>query len=114
MLRCMDRRERIEATLRRELAAEVVEVVDESHLHAGHAGARGGAGHFRAVIVSPRFEGRSAVERQRLVYVALAAEMGREIHALSMQTLTPAQWQEQSPGAQAPGRPPGGENRDRG
>jgi BolA protein len=94
----MDRRARIESRLRRELAAEPVLVVDESHLHAGHAGARGGAGHFRAVIVSARFEGRSAVERQRLVYAALDDLMGREIHALSMQTLTPAQWREQSAG----------------
>ena len=93
----MDRRARIEAALRRELAAEPVRVVDESHLHAGHAGSRGGAGHFRAVIVSARFEGKSPVERQRLVYAALAAEMGREIHALTMQTLTPAQWREQTP-----------------
>jgi BolA protein len=92
----MDRRARIESRLRSELAAEPVLVVDESHLHAGHAGARGGAGHFRAVIVSARFEGRSAVERQRLVYAALGDLMGREIHALSMQTLTPAQWREQS------------------
>ena len=95
----MERRERIEATLRRELAADPLQVVDESHLHAGHAGARGGGGHFRAVIVSARFEGKSAVERQRLVYAALAEEMGREIHALSMQTLTPAQWPEQAAGA---------------
>jgi len=110
----LDRRARIEETLRRELAADPVMVVDESHLHAGHAGARGGAGHFRAVIVSARFEGRSAVERQRLVYAALAAEMGREIHALSMQTLTPAQWRDGSTGAPPPGPPPGGEKRDRG
>jgi BolA protein len=92
----MDRRARIEATLRRELAADPVLVVDESHLHAGHAGARGGAGHFRAVVVSARFEGKGAVERQRLVFAALADEMGREIHALSMRTLTPAQWRQES------------------
>jgi BolA protein len=95
----VERRERIEAALRRELAADPLQVVDESHLHAGHAGARGGGGHFRAVIVSARFEGKSAVERQRLVYAALAEEMGREIHALSMQTLTPAQWRAQAAGA---------------
>ena len=92
----MDRLTRIEETLRRELDADPVVVVDESHLHAGHAGARGGAGHFRAVIVSTRFEGKGPVERQRLVYAALAAEMGREIHALSMRTLTPAQWRQES------------------
>lgn len=92
----MDRRARIEETLRRELAADPVVVVDESHLHAGHAGAREGAGHFRALVVSARFEGKGPVERQRLVYAALAEEMGREIHALSMRTLTPAQWQRES------------------
>lgn len=95
----MDRRERIEATLRRELDADPVVVVDESHLHAGHAGARGGAGHFRAVVVSARFEGKGPVERQRLVYAALAAEMGPQIHALSMRTLTPAQWRQESASA---------------
>ena len=88
-----DRRSRIEALLREQLAAEHVEVVDESHLHAGHAGAAGGAGHFRAVVVSPRFEGRSLVERQRLVYGALSELLAAEIHALAMRTLTPAQWQ---------------------
>jgi BolA protein len=85
---------RIEALLRERLAAQHVEVTDESHLHAGHAGAAGGAGHFRAVIVSPRFEGRSLVERQRLVYGALSEMMRDEIHALALRTLTPQQWKE--------------------
>jgi len=88
----MDRRSRIEAKLRDALDAEHVEVVDESHLHAGHAGAREGGGHFRATIVSARFEGLTKVKAQRLVYEALADEMRGEIHALSMSTLTPAQW----------------------
>lgn len=92
-----DRRGRIEHKLRERLAALHVEVIDESHLHAGHPGAASGGGHFRAVIVSPRFAGLSQVAAQRLVYEALADEMGGEIHALSMRTLTPAQWPE--PGA---------------
>ncbi len=87
-----DRRERIESRLRERLEAVHVEVVDESHLHAGHAGAKSGGGHFRATIVSARFEGLSAVAAQRLVYEALAEEMGGEIHALAMKTLTPAKW----------------------
>jgi BolA protein len=86
------RRERIESLLRERLATLHVEVIDESHLHAGHAGAAGGAGHFRAVVVSQAFEGKSLVERQRLVYAALAEMMGPEIHALAMQTLTPEEW----------------------
>jgi BolA protein len=93
----LDRRTHIASRLRTELEAEHVTVVDESHLHAGHEGAREGGGHFRALVVSSRFEGCNAVERQRLVYAVLAEEMGREIHALSMQTLTPEQWREQQP-----------------
>ena len=88
----MDRRAHIEQKLREGLEASHVEVVDESHLHAGHAGAQGGGGHFRATIVSPRFEGANRLARQRLVYQVLADEMRGEIHALSMQTLTPAEW----------------------
>jgi BolA protein len=87
----MDRRSHIEARLRAELAASHVDVADESHLHAGHAGAASGGGHFRATIVSDRFAGLSRVARQRLVYGALAAEMG-EIHALAMRTFTPSEW----------------------
>ncbi|MGE4608576.1 MAG: BolA family protein [Myxococcota bacterium] len=87
-----ERRVRIEKELRERLAAIHVDVIDESHLHAGHAGSRDGGGHFRAVVVSTRFEGRTPVQRQRLVYEALGDAMGSEIHALSMRTLTPAQW----------------------
>ena len=87
-----ERRAHIETKLRSALEATHVEVVDESHLHAGHAGARSGGGHFRATIVSERFEGLSKLEAQRLVYGVLADEMGGEIHALSMTTATPAEW----------------------
>ncbi len=87
-----DRRSRIEAELRERLAAIHVEVIDESHLHVGHVGAREGGGHFRAVVVSARFEDEGPVQRQRLVYAALEKIMGSEIHALSMKTLTPAEW----------------------
>jgi BolA protein len=92
----VDRRTRIEGTLREQLEADHVTLIDESHLHAGHVGAREGGGHFRAVIVAKCFEGKSAVERQRLVYAALAEQMGSDIHALSMRTLTPEQWREVS------------------
>ena len=88
----MDRRERIEHKLRASLDAAHVEVIDESHLHAGHVGARSGGGHFRATIVSDRFTGLSKVQAQRLVFEALADEMKGEIHALSMTTWTPGQW----------------------
>ena len=87
-----NRRGRIEARLRDAFAPVQIEVVDESHLHAGHAGAKSGAGHFRVLIVSERFAGVGLLERQRMVYGALADEMGPEIHALSMTTLPPDEW----------------------
>ena len=88
----------LEAKLRDRLEASHVEVVDESHLHAGHAGARDGGGHFRAVIVSDQFEGLNRVKAQQLVYGAVDDWMGKEIHALSMKTFTSKEWasQEQS------------------
>lgn len=88
----MDRRETLETRLREALDAVHVEVVDESHLHAGHAGAASGGGHFRALVVSAQFAGAGPVARQRMVYAALRDEMGAEIHALSMRTLTPEEW----------------------
>jgi len=67
-----------------------LEIVDESQRHAGHAGARpGGETHFRVEIVAAAFQGRSRLERQRLVYTALAAEMSSQIHALSLVIRTP-------------------------
>lgn len=84
--------ERIERRLREALAPEVLDVKDESHLHAGHAGAReGGESHFRLLIVSSRFEGLSRVARQRAVNDILKAELKERIHALAMRTLTPAE-----------------------
>ena len=88
----MQRRDRIEKKLGEELEADHVEVIDESHLHAGHPGARSGGGHYRVTVVSSRFEGLSKLQAQRLVYAALADEMGGQIHALSMQTFAPGEW----------------------
>lgn len=84
-----DRRGHIEEKLRRELEASEIEVIDESHLHAGHAGAREGGGHFRVRIVSEAFRGKNRVAAQRLVYGVLAEEMKREIHALSIDAKAP-------------------------
>jgi len=65
-------------------------IVDESHLHAGHAGHRpGGESHFRVTIVSDAFGGRSRVERHRMVNAALAEELAGGIHALAIQARTP-------------------------
>jgi BolA protein len=62
---------------------------DESALHAGHAGAQSGGGHYRLRLVSARFEGLSRVARHRLVYDSLDLLMRRDIHALAMTLLTP-------------------------
>jgi BolA protein len=82
-----DRRARIEGKLRKRLEALHVEVIDETHQHLGHPGAASGGGHFRVLVVSPKFEGLSILDAQRLVYEALADEMGSAIHALSIKTL---------------------------
>ena len=75
--------------LRAALQPKVLQVVDESALHAGHAGARPhGQTHFRLMIVSERFAGLGRVARQRLVYEAAGSLMGDPIHALAMQALT--------------------------
>jgi len=82
-------------TLRARLAASFpaseVEVGDDSHLHAGHAGAAGGAGHFRVRIVSERFTGLGTVARHRLVYDAVHDWMPQRIHALVIEARTPAE-----------------------
>ena len=80
----MDRRARIESMLRSVFAPLELEVVDESALHRGHAGAEGGAGHFRVRLVSDRFRGVARLARHRMVYEVLAAEIGPEIHALAL------------------------------
>ena len=65
-------------------------ITDDSHRHAGHAGAReGGETHFSVEIVSPAFAGKSRIERQRLVYATLAAEMTERVHALQLAVRTP-------------------------
>ena len=83
--------DRIEQTLRQALSAAEVHVEDESALHAGHAGAASGGGHYRVTVVSSLFEGKNPVQRHRLVYDALAEEMQQAIHALALTTLTPSQ-----------------------
>jgi BolA protein len=85
----MDRVAEIRRRLEQELAPARLEVQDDSALHAGHAGAAAGGGHFSVLIVTDRFAGLSTLERHRLVYRALDDLMQSEIHALSMKTLTP-------------------------
>ena len=84
-----DTSERIEALLRERLAPIDVALADESAMHAGHAGAASGGGHFRLRIVSARFVGLSRVARHRLVYDSLFDLMRHAIHALAIEALTP-------------------------
>ena len=78
-------REQITAALQ----PTTLEIEDESHRHAGHAGAKSGMGHFRVKIVSGLFEGLSPLQRHRLVYDAVAGLMKTDVHALSIDARTP-------------------------
>lgn len=83
-------RERMVTTLTQRFAPTSLKVDDESHLHAGHAGARPeGETHFRVIITSSVFEGRSRLARHRLVNDALADELAGPVHALAIRATTP-------------------------
>ena len=83
--------ERIEARLTEALAPLDLAVGDDSALHAGHAGAASGGGHYSVRIVSERFEGLRLVMRHRLVYDAVHDMMKAEIHALAITALAPSE-----------------------
>jgi BolA protein len=83
--------ERIRALLDTALAPVQLEVRDDSHLHAGHAGAASGGGHYHVKIVSERFAGQRLVMRHRLVYDAVRGMMHTEIHALAITALAPSE-----------------------
>lgn len=85
----MTRVERIRAALEAGLAPLTLEVIDDSHLHAGHAGARDGRGHYRVDVVAEAFAGLAPLARHRRVYAALGAMMTSDIHALSIKARTP-------------------------
>ena len=85
------RMDRIRSSLEAALAPSVLELTDESALHAGHAGAASGGGHYRLRIVSDKFDGLKLVMRHRLVYDAVHTMMHAEIHALAITALTPSE-----------------------
>ncbi len=66
-----------------------LEITDDSHLHAGHAGARSGGGHYNLMIVSAQFIGKTTMARHRMVYSALGEMMKHDIHALKITASTP-------------------------
>ena len=82
---------RMRARLTGALAPTELEIIDESHLHAGHAGARSGRGHYALVIRSAVFTGKAPLQRHRMVYEALGDMMQTDIHALSIRALAIAE-----------------------
>lgn len=70
-----------------------IEIIDDSHKHAGHEGARSGGGHYTLHIVSALFEGKPTLTRHRMIYSALGEMMKQDIHALNIQAYTPQELQ---------------------
>jgi BolA protein len=88
----MSTKDTITNKLREAFAPESLDVTDESHLHEGHAGHRpGGETHFRVYIVSPAFQGKSRVERHRMINATLAGELAGSVHALAIKAQAPGE-----------------------
>jgi len=68
-----------------------IEIRDDSALHAGHEGAKGGGGHYSLTIVSPQFAGKNTLARHRLIYAALGSMMQQQIHALAIRAYAPGE-----------------------
>lgn len=87
-----DRAERIRSAVLTAFPASAVDVVDDSRLHAGHAGARpGGETHYSVRVISPAFAGLNRLARSRAVHAALEQEFGSGLHALSLRLLAPGE-----------------------
>ncbi|MCW1964945.1 BolA family protein [Polynucleobacter sp.] len=84
-----DRMKWFQEDLSKAFAIQNLVIEDESHLHAGHAGAASGGGHFRVSIIAPEFQGMSLVARHRAIYGALNRHIPKEIHALTIVAQTP-------------------------
>ena len=80
---------RMRVELERALETEAIEIIDDSHLHSTHAGAREGKGHFRVRVVARAFDGLRTLQRHQLIYRALGDLMHTDIHALGIVALTP-------------------------
>ena len=78
--------------LREAFSPESLDVTDESHLHAGHAGHRpGGETHFRVYIISTAFKGKSRIERHRMINATLSGELAGSVHALAIKAIVPGE-----------------------
>ena len=86
-----DRSHRIETALVDAFSPTKLLIKDQSHLHAGHEGAREGLGHFDVTIVAEQFSGVNRVQRHRMVYAALGDLMKSDIHAVRITALTPSE-----------------------
>jgi BolA protein len=88
----MTTRDIIAEKLTKAFAPERLDVIDESHQHAGHAGARpGGETHFNVYIVSQAFDGKSRIDRHRMINAALASELQAGVHALAIRAVAPGE-----------------------
>jgi BolA protein len=88
----MTAKDNITKKLREAFLPESLDVTDESHLHEGHSGHRpGGETHFRVNIVSPAFEGKSRIERHRMINAILAPELEGSVHALAIRARAPGE-----------------------
>lgn len=81
--------EKIRSAIEISLKPSSLEIIDQSHRHAGHAGARDGRGHFDVHVVSDLFKGKQPLARHRLVFAAVGNLMETDIHALSIKALSP-------------------------
>lgn len=79
--------ELIRERLTRALEPTFLEIIDESHLHAGHAGARDGRGHFRVRISASKFKGLRPIQQHRLIYDAVGDLMQTDVHALAIEVV---------------------------
>jgi BolA family transcriptional regulator, general stress-responsive regulator len=88
----MTTRDRISETLTKAFAPERLDVIDESHRHAGHSGARpGGETHYSVYIVSQAFQGKSRLERHRMINATLMSELQGGVHALAIRAAAPGE-----------------------
>ena len=91
-----DREQQIRERLDKAFQPTELFLKDQSHLHAGHEGAKDGRGHFDLTIVSNTFDGKSRLERHRMVYDALGTLLESDIHAVRIKAYTPSERQSHS------------------